>query len=209
MGSSSILDIIGSIMIGGMLLLITLRLNASAQEYSAAYYSNYILQSNLLTLVVMLEDDFKHIGYCKNPRLIRTGQAIIDAESTKIQYRTDVNNNGSIDIVTYWAGPTSEMAYTDNPSDFFLYKQINGGTATKWNLGTTKFLIKYWDNTGTPDSMSYTQAFNNPGSIAITDVSIRLESPFKRQQQYMNDTLAYQLYWRELRMTSPSFRNPR
>ena len=167
MGSSSILDIIGSIMIGGMLLLITLRLNASAQEYSAAYYSNYILQSNLLTLVVMLEDDFKHIGYCKNPRLIRTGQAIIDAESTKIQYRTDVNNNGSIDIV------------------------------------------KYWDNTGTPDSMSYTQAFNNPGSIAITDVSIRLESPFKRQQQYMNDTLAYQLYWRELRMTSPSFRNPR
>jgi hypothetical protein len=209
MGTSSLLDIIGSIIIGGILLITALRLNAAAQEYSAAYYSSYILQSNLLTLIVMVEDDFKHIGYCKNPRLLSTGSAIVDAESTKIQFRCDYYNNGSINTVTYWAGPTSELTSTDNPSDFYLYKQIDNNTPTQWNLGTTLFKLKYWDNAGTPDQMTYANALLYPGTIAVTDLVVKLESPFKEKQQYMMDTSEYQLYWREMRMISQSFRHPR
>jgi hypothetical protein len=209
MGTSSLLDIIGSIVVGGMLLIMALNLNATAQEYSAAYYANYLLQSNLLTLVVMIEDDFKHIGYCKNPKLLPAGSAIVDAESTKIVYKADYYNTGAVNTVSYWAGPTSELTSTDNPSDFYLYKQIDAATPTQWNLGLTQFKLRYWDNAGTPDQMTYANALANPGTIRVTDLSIRLESPFKNKQQYMLDTNEYQLYWRELRMTSQAFRYPR
>jgi hypothetical protein len=209
MGTSTLLDIIGSMIIGGLLILMALRLNVSAKEYSSAYYASYLLQSNLLTLVVMIEDDFKRIGYCKNPKLLTTADAIAVADSNRISFRTDINNTGNVNTITYWAGLTSELTSTDNPKDFYLYRQVDNNTPTQWNLGLTKFLIRYWDNQNTPDSMSYAYAMASPGAIRVTDVSIKLESPFKSQQQYMMDTSEYQLFWRELRMTAAAFKYPR
>lgn len=211
MGSSTLLDIIGSIFIGGILLIMALRLNATAQEYSSAYYSSYLLQSNLLTAVVMIEDDIKHIGYCKNPGLLNTGSAILDAESTKISYQTDYYDIGAVNTVTYWAGTNADFMAdfpkATTPNMFYLYKQIDNQTPVKWNLGMTQFKLAYWNNYDTPDSMHF--PITDLGAIKITDVSIRLESPFKEQQQYMMDKSEYQLYWRELRMTSRAFKYPR
>jgi hypothetical protein len=209
MGASTWLDIIGSTIIGGILLLMALRLNVSAKEYSSAYYASYLLQSNLLTLVVMIEDDFKHIGYCKNPRLLTTANAIAVADSNRISFRTDINNTGNVNTITYWTGPTSELTSTPNPNDFYLYRRVDNNTPTQWNLGLTQFLIKYWDNQNTPDSMSYAKAMASPGAIRVTDLTIKLESPYKSTQQYMMDTSEYQLFWRELRMTSAAFKFPR
>ncbi|MGD1044743.1 MAG: hypothetical protein ABR936_05370 [Bacteroidota bacterium] len=220
MGASSLLDIIGSILIGGFLLVIAFTLNLSAQEYSSAYYSSYLLQSNLLTVVAMIEDDFKHIGYCKNPGLLSTGSSIVDAESTKISYQTDYYNTGAIDTVTYWAGTTAEFAAANpdatTPNMFYLYKKIDSQTPAKWNLGLTQFKLAYWNDMDTPDSMHFSTvatehgiAANDLGSIKVTDISIKLESPVKGHQQYMMDTSEYQLYWRELRMTSRAFKYPR
>jgi hypothetical protein len=213
MGTSSLLDIIGSMTIAGLLLLMTLRLNASATEYSHAYYSNYILQANLVTAVLMIENDFKHIGYCRNPAKLSTADAIVTAEATKIAYCTDLNNNGKVDTVTYWAGDPSEFAGTGSPNMFYLYRQENKKPPTKWNLGLTRFRLTYWDNQNTPDAMSFPIA--SVGAIRVTDLSIRLETPYSFKlgggQQYMQraDTAEYQLYWRELRMTSVAFKFPR
>jgi len=49
-GSTSLLDIIGSIITFGLLLLTALRLNASASEHSMNYQANYILQRNMVVL---------------------------------------------------------------------------------------------------------------------------------------------------------------
>ena len=62
MGSSTWLDIIGSMTTFGLLLLIALRLNAGSNENTSAYYANYMLQTNMLTLTVMLETDLRDIG---------------------------------------------------------------------------------------------------------------------------------------------------
>ncbi len=210
MGSSTFLDIIGSTFVGGILLISALTLNASAHEYSAAYYSNYVLQSNLVTLVLMIENDFKHIGYCQNPSLLLAGNSILYASDTAIQYLTDVDPpDGFVDTVKYWTGSTSEFAGTSNPNMFYLYRQVNSQAATKWNLGLTQFRLKYWDNQGTPDPIPTPVTSSNLGTIRVTDLTVQLQSLFKQKQQYMNDTSEYQLYWKEMRMTSQAFRFPR
>ena len=66
MGTSTILDIITSTVIGGMLLLIALRLNAQALETNAVYQNNLNLQEGLVALVDVIESDFRKIGYCRD-----------------------------------------------------------------------------------------------------------------------------------------------
>ena len=55
MGTSVMLDILGSLSTFGLLMLAVLRLNAAAGENSYAYNQNYILQRNMVVLTVMLE----------------------------------------------------------------------------------------------------------------------------------------------------------
>ena len=66
MGTSSILDIISSAILAGVLLLIALRLNAQANESTMVYNGSVILQENITTLVGWIEHDFRQIGYCQS-----------------------------------------------------------------------------------------------------------------------------------------------
>ena len=62
MGTSTIIDIITSAVIAGVLLLIALRLNAQANESTMVYNGSVILQQNITTLVAWIEHDFRQIG---------------------------------------------------------------------------------------------------------------------------------------------------
>ena len=62
MGISTILDIIGSVFVGGLLLLILFRLNTSAT--GTLYNSNAEInvQQAMVSVVEVLESDFRKIG---------------------------------------------------------------------------------------------------------------------------------------------------
>ena len=209
MGSTTFLDIIGSIIVGGLLILMALRLNASAAEASTAYYMNYVLQTNLVTLVVLVEDDFKRLGYCRTPGLITSANAIAIAESTKFSFLTDIYDNGGVDQITYWAGDTTELNtpsnYTPNPKDFYVYRRVNGNT-DKWNLGTTIFNFKYLRN-DTMTVLPYADAAANPTRVGAVDLSIQVESPSEIVQNYTTDTLTQsKVYWRQIHLTAKNLK---
>ncbi|MCB0747459.1 MAG: hypothetical protein KDC90_08340, partial [Ignavibacteriae bacterium] len=63
MGFSTLIDILGSSLIGGLILLILLRMNDSTVENSYLNSGEMIVQSNLLAVVELLEHDFRKIGY--------------------------------------------------------------------------------------------------------------------------------------------------
>jgi len=206
MGSSSILDIIGSFIVFGLLFIMALRLNASATENNSAYFANYVLQRNLIILVTLLEDDFKRIGYCKiSTHIPNPADAIVYCDSNKFAFLTDLNDNGGTDRVEYSLGAASELTATPNPRDRYLYRKVNSNTPDRWNLGITQFKFQYSNYLEEP--LTYAQAFANPSTVGLVDLSVQLESPSPVQQEYMQDTTQYQIFWRQIRLSSKNLRN--
>ncbi len=66
MGFSTLLDILGSTLIGGMLLLILFRVNDATVENSYMYGGELIVHQNLVAVVELLEFDFRKLGYCED-----------------------------------------------------------------------------------------------------------------------------------------------
>lgn len=204
MGSSSMMDIIGSMLVGGILFLMALRLNAGANETSAVYNSNYILQRNMTSLVGIVEDDFRKIGYCKDWRKIPDpSKSLRIADSTRLRFWTDIGNDGTLDSVTYYLGPTSDLTDSPNPRDRYLYRQINNGTPYPMNLGVTQFSLRYYDalNNFIPFPVS------DPRGIYFMEISMAIETAFPYKQEYINDPSAYQVFFKQLRLVTKNLRN--
>ncbi|MCW8805202.1 MAG: hypothetical protein OQK56_01980, partial [Ignavibacteriaceae bacterium] len=64
MGTNVILDIMGSIFIAGIIMISIFRLQNSATEDLYRGTGNLTAQTNLATVVQILETDFRRIGYC-------------------------------------------------------------------------------------------------------------------------------------------------
>jgi hypothetical protein len=208
MGTSYILDIIGSMSTFGVLLLAAFRLNVGATESSYMYNQNYILQRNMVVLAVQLEQDLNHIGACSG---LDYGGIKLAAANDLI-FKGDVNNDGVADSVEWRVGPPSELTSTPNPRDCYLYRSVNGVT-TKLNLGVTQFKFRYWKVNDPTDSVVPLPIVPPPyptyngvstGNIGPVEVTIMLESPFRMDSLHTssNDTSAYQMVWRQLRSVS-------
>ncbi len=214
MGASTIFDIVSATVVGSLLLLMALRLNAQAVETNAVYQNNLNLQQNIVALVDVVESDFRKIGYCRDyTRIQPPNSAIISADSNSIKFLTDIPSSpgdmgdGVVDTVYYYLGPTSELASTPNPDDRYLYRIVNGNTAKGWNLGVTQFSLKYYDALG--DTIPF--PIPDPRLIYTMEINISLESPAPLTRiEYTTaaaDSADFRVYWRQIRLASRNLRN--
>ncbi len=195
---------IGSFFVAGMLLLMGLQLNASANEVTLVYNGNAILQQNLTSLVDILETDFRKIGYCKDwTKISDPSQSIRIADSNRIRFLTDVDNNGTLDSVTYYLGPTSELASTPNPYDRYLYRVVNNGTPFPMNLGVTQFSFLYFDAEN--DTVPF--PVTDPRIVYSMQVSVAIQSAAPYKQEYLNDPSQYEVFWKQIRLVTQNLRN--
>jgi hypothetical protein len=190
MGTSTILDVIGSIIIFGVLLLMSLRLNASASEYNNAYNANYLLQRNMIVLTVILEQDLKSVGL----NVPLNVPAVLVADTKEFRFMKGA------DVIDYIVGDSTELASTDNPRDRYLYRNVNG-VVNRMNLGVTNLAFIYWRIDDPTIQLATPVAVT--GNIGPIDVSITLESPYKLAQadnlSYMQDNSQYIMFWRQIR----------
>jgi hypothetical protein len=203
-GTSTIIDMIGSFLVAGILLLMGLQLNASANETTLVYNGNAILQENLTTLVDILETDLRKIGYCKDwTKIADPNLSIRIADSNRIRFLTDVGNDGTLDSITYYVGPTSELASTPNPYDRYLYRQVNAQTPFPMNLGVTQFSLTYFDAEN--DTIPF--PVSDPRLIYFMQVSVAIQSAAPYKQEYMNDPSQYEVFWKQIRLVTQNLRN--
>ena len=121
MGTNVILDILGSILIAGILMLSIFRLQNSSTEDLYRGTGNLTAQTNLAQVVQILETDFRRIGYCADWTQIPVPtEAILYADSISIKYLTDVDGNGLLDTMHYYFDPTTDISVTPNPRDRYL-----------------------------------------------------------------------------------------
>ena len=198
MGFSTLLDILGSIIIGGVLMSIVFRLTDAATEKTYNNSGELALQQNLATVAQIIERDFRKIGYCANwNKLPDPSKAILMADSCGIKFLTDIESDGNLDSIHIYLGPTSELSATANPRDRLLYRVVNGDVPVEANLGITHFNMIYYDALG--DSI-YHPIMNN-GEISSVEINVTVENVAAYNENYSR------AYWRQIRMVARNLKN--
>ena len=198
MGTNVILDIIGSILIGGIIMLSIFRVNNSSTENMYRGTGNLIAQTNLATIVRILETDFRKIGYCADWKQIPVPtSAILFADSTSLRYLTDVDKNGSVDTMYYYFDAATDIPGTTNPRDRFLYRVVNSETPIGVNLGVTQFKMEYFNALGTKLNFP----ISDPREIYTMQIDISVEDMDAYDQKYQT------IFWSQIRMAARNLFN--
>lgn len=194
MGYTTILDIIGAMVIGGILLLTLFRINDNTVQNFFYYNADFILQRDLVDIIMIVEGDLRRIGYCADPdNLIPPNRTILRADSNAIAFVTDLHKTGILDTVEYRTGTPDDLTGTPNPRDIPLYRIINNATQSRSVTGVvTEFDLVYFSALG--DTLPF--PIVNPGQIATMELSIKVENAAAINQNFSN------AYWRQVRLAS-------
>lgn len=212
MGFSTLIDILGSTLIGGMILLILFRMNDASVESHYLNSGELITQSNLLSIVDLLEHDLRKVGYCENWELIPDPSvAILEATESTITFLTDVAQSknvqigdGIVDTLKYWIGnyTDTEVLGTPNPKDRLLYRQVNSEEPLSANLGLTQFKLNYFNALGNKIT---SMPSNPPLGIITIQIDITVENTAAygdaaEKDLYSKDRSSF---YRQIRLASP------
>jgi hypothetical protein len=185
MGYTTILDIVGSVIIGGFLMLILMKTNTSAVENTYNYGGDVSIQQSLSALVYFLDSDFRKIGYTSNLALISDPTKIItSADTSSIKFVSDLNNDSTLETVYYYLSPKSELSNTANPDDRFLYRVVTGASPTQTikTPGITIFRFAYYDSLNNPISCPV----SSPNKIAKILIYLKMQSAIPYNGNYVS-----------------------
>lgn len=198
MGFNVLMDILGSSIIGGIIMLTLFRVNDSSIENTLNGSTELSAQQNLSTIVQILEEDFRRIGYCADWNKIPVpAHAIIYADSNEIKYLTDIESDGEVDTMHYYIGDPSELLVTPNPRDRFLYRVVNSEIPVGVNLGVTQFKLTFFNPLG--DSIYF--PVPDPREIYTMQIDITVEDVAAYNQEYST------AFWRQIRLAARNLRN--
>lgn len=218
MGFAVLIDIVGSMIIGGFFLLILFRLNDSTVRNTYNFSGELVVQENLVVTVEVLEYDFRKIGYCENPLALPNPEenAILYADTSEIRFLTDLMigpnydiGDGIVDTIYYYLGLPEDLTSTPNPYDRMLYRVVNGNP-TGVNLGITEFKIRYFRDSLTasgsttlaeilPNELPKIYVPGTPTGITAMQIDIQVEN----SAAYDPENNPYRnAFWRQIRLSS-------
>ncbi|MEX1276004.1 MAG: hypothetical protein WEB62_00160 [Bacteroidota bacterium] len=136
------LDYIGSMIIGGLVVLTVLTLNASITNSAFERSRDLISQESAVNLTKLLEHDLYKAGYRAS------GSPLVKAESLAVMFAADLNDTGVPDSVRYTVGTSEDLPQSGNPRDLPLYRVVNANSALNVAPGLVKFFFSYIDTGG-------------------------------------------------------------
>jgi hypothetical protein len=202
---TEILDYITSILMGGMLTLNVLSVNQIANETYSLYSGDMSVQEMLVTTVQVLEGEFRNMGFGV-PENERT---VLAADTSSITFLMDLDRAGtSVDTIRYALGPISDLSYTQNVMDRYIYRTVNGGGTLKVGVVTT-FRLRYI----TPDGEVLPTPVPSDRLTEIHEVEITMEvqNPYAMYNPGYTGTgnqnaLFSSSYWQQTRLASQNSR---
>jgi len=146
---NSMLDIIGAFLAGSLLLISLIGTNTHLVEST---YKNSLMitaQENAGEISKLVEYDLRKIGYGNDSLKVY----ITTADSNRITFISDHDNNGTRDSISYFTGDTTEVTETPNPHDRRLYRVVNTKSPQIISVGLTRLHFSYYDSTGNVTSI--------------------------------------------------------
>ena len=192
MGYTTIIDILGAAIIGGILLINLLNANGTLVENVSVYNHDKNFQQDLVITATVVERDFTLVGYVNNSELIGSNANIIDGSLNSIKFRTDIDNNGTIDTITYYLSDLSAMAHTPNPRDMILYRKLNSDIPYVLANNVTRFRLIYFDSQMLPVAPP----------IGLTTVVNYIQIEFRVEDAYAFDNNYSEAIWRRITVST-------
>jgi len=166
----NLLQLVGSIVIGGLLLLILVRTNVGIQRAAIGNGMDRNMVSNTTALAEIIEYDLRKIGY----RIASNRISI--ADSNRLKFKCDIDNNGSPDTIEYYMSDSTALSTTPNPFDKLLYRIVNNSSPNTSNLGVMNIKFFYYDIDG--------NVTTNVLNIKYVKFQLRTQAPYYSADQY-------------------------
>ncbi len=165
---SVMLDIIGSTLILGLVILTILGMNVNISDETYKGLTEYNLQTQSIQLARIVEFDFYKMGYA-----VSKPGVIAIADSSRIKFYTNLFNiAGRRDSVEY--SLSSYVNSTTNPRDRMLYRFENT-TKVFINYSVTRFKMSYYNANDSLLAVPVTGSMRD--SIHSIKVYLTLENP--------------------------------
>lgn len=196
-----ILDIMGSTIIGGMLLIMALSLMDTTNQFYYGQNDDLIVQENLTTTTEILEFNLRKMGFS----VMENDTIVLLADSTHLTYLGDMNGDWVPDTVQFYLGTTSQLTSTKNPNDRFVYNKVNGLPSGGAVIGiVTLFSFDFLNQDGTLIDVS------NPANyigIKMIRITMQVESPDVYTASSNPSSNEYRrAFWQQTRLVSRNLR---
>ncbi len=134
------LDLIGSAVIRGGIVLILLRLTLSMQEVLYERTEKAAMERNLSAITEVLSYDLRHVG------LNASSGPFSTADTSYIRFYIDLDNNGTAEQLEY---DLDYISGTSNPNLYALRRNVLG-PGQNWYMAknVTQFRLRYYDSLG-------------------------------------------------------------
>ena len=147
---NTVLDLLGSTIIGMMLMLLVFKLNLFMSDSSYSSDKELRLMQNTKTLAEIMNSDFRKIGYYYAPT------AILTAQKERFKFIGDLDAPGQAgnlvaDTVEYFLEDSTHSPGTSNLRDKILVRVLNNSdTIAGPSLGLVKLQFSYLDSVSAP-----------------------------------------------------------
>lgn len=180
-----LLELLGASIIGGFIMFIALALNMQISDSSREIFQSTYNQRSAITASQVIEYDLYKVGYGVS------GEKVMQADSNAVKFKSDLDNNGTIDTIYYYTGATSAMTSTSNPNDKQLFRKINNQSANLVSV-ITRFNLVYYDSIGNQLNYSFL-------SSAVQRLKIRgMRTYVKTELPDAINNLYNPMEWREM-----------
>ncbi len=177
------LDIIGSFVIAGTITVMVISFNAQMQANAEEIFKSAYGQQSARTTAEILETDFYKMGN----RV--TGSKLILADSNRISFNSDIDNNTVVDSISYYLGTAASINRTyEKP----LYRKVNSSAPQMVAL-VTEVKFTYLDSMSV--EMLPITLLLQPMRDRVKAVRVRL---ITRSPENTGDTLYQSTEWTKL-----------
>jgi hypothetical protein len=200
-----VLDYILSAILGAGLILIMNSANEIAAENYSLYNGDMVVQEMLTQTAYLLEGELRNMGV----GIPETKESVIWADSSGIGFLYDVNLDGTVDTVRYFAGTPGEMLQTMNELDRPLYRRVNDENPMMVGA-VTVFRLRYLTRTGAV--LSTPVVTGQLSEIYSVDITMEVQNPYalSRPEGSVRTGERNALYssslWQQTRLSSQNMR---
>lgn len=171
---------ITSYVIAGFLMLTILAVNQSVSNSNQELTTSLIKNTHTRAVGEVLESDIPKIGY-KQKGFIAPSDIFLSATNYKLSFRSDLDNDGDIEIITWEFDPDKTPEHAKNPHVNTLIRTVEDEStgaldATEIKMGVTDFRILYFNEYGSATPMSHPV---NGSDVRQIEVKIELQSDFQ------------------------------
>ena len=200
-----LIDYLGSVILGSALVLIMANANEIAAENSSLYNGDLVVQEMLTQTAYLLEGELRNMGV----GIPETQHSVLSADTSAISFFYDVDLNGIVDTVRYFAGTTAQMADTQNELDRPLFRRINSNPPLMVGA-VTVFRLRYLTRSGAtiPTPVISTQL----SEIYSVEITMEVQNPYAMSRAPGSvmagerDALYSSSLWQQTRLSSQNTR---